>query len=335
MAEKNEIVPPIESPRRADTDTGESEKQEGLDELASRREELAITIHDLTISKPSVLLSFLTFQFTLPLLIGSLALILVPYFQPRFPYQVSTIAALVAVILAFVAYLSFSKFSIQRERRRLHTNLIKRAEYLARLADDLLPANAAQRTPEVAEMLDNPENLILAQSTAIVPSATVGKRATVTKSIVGLLRKARHVLSPENVGKVAGTYEKASSTFLAAVLGGAIGGIGGVALGSLAGGLFVLVGPLGLPIGAAIAVFAFRGRSYRHAEKATQTARLKDAHLKEIADGLPPDAPKEFRDQIYAQRMDVVDDCLRLARGSIDDHRSGERPLLEDQSSSR
>ena len=119
-------------------ESGNSSDDDLLGDLAAKRAELRIVIHDLKVSAPSVTLIVVVATLTIVLLVASLCLIAAPYVLPTFPRALSLAAAFLAVVLAFCAYAVLRRFSIQHERRRLHRMVVKRAMYLAEMADELL-----------------------------------------------------------------------------------------------------------------------------------------------------------------------------------------------------
>jgi hypothetical protein len=100
-----------DEPEKAQPDSYASEDL--VADLAGRREELQIVIHDLEASRPSLLVSLVALEMSLLLLLGSIGVVIAPYLRPGFPEPISTIAAFVSVILAFVSYLAFRRFSAE------------------------------------------------------------------------------------------------------------------------------------------------------------------------------------------------------------------------------
>jgi hypothetical protein len=119
-------------------ESGNASDDDLLGDLAAKREELRIVIHDLKVSAPPITLLVVVTTFTIVLLVASLCLIAAPYVLPTFPRALSLAAAFFAVVLGFSAYAVLRRFSIQHERRRLHRTVVKRAMYLEEMADQLL-----------------------------------------------------------------------------------------------------------------------------------------------------------------------------------------------------
>jgi hypothetical protein len=119
-------------------DVSELPDEEVLADLAARREELRIVIHDLEVSKPATVLSLVALQISLLLLLAAIAFVVAPYFQPEFPRPISTLAAFLVVIFAFASYSAFRRFLAEYERLRLHRSVVERALYVSKMADDLL-----------------------------------------------------------------------------------------------------------------------------------------------------------------------------------------------------
>lgn len=128
------------------TESDSSNTEELVADLAGRREELQIVIHDLDATQRSLLPTLVALEVSLLLLLGSIGLVVAPYLRPGFPEPVSTIAAFVSVILVFVSYLAFRRFSAEYEHRRLHRIVLSRATYLDRLAGNLLKEAGASES---------------------------------------------------------------------------------------------------------------------------------------------------------------------------------------------
>lgn len=171
----------------------------------------------------------------------------------------------------------------------------------------------------------------MAQNTQLVPldskalnavtPTTKKKIAAVTKSIESVKSDAQRVaqVSRKELEDVAERYSRAPSTFLAAVVGGVVGTAGGITLSTVAGGLLIVTGPLGLALGAALGVLGFRGRNYWRLERATQKTKGATDLLKAEIAALPRDAPPEVRKELYDQYKSLVTIYSRIARDSIDD----------------
>jgi hypothetical protein len=162
-----------------------------------------------------------------------------------------------------------------------------------------------------------------------IDNATRARATAVARSVDRFQQKAQRAteVSRRELEEVAEKYARAPSGFLAAIIGGAVGSAGGIALGSVAGGtLVVLTGPIGLAAGAALAVLAFRGRSWFRLERATHKATGAATFFRSELDSLPSDAPEELRKKLYDNLAAVYDEYARVARDSVDDRQ--ERPRL-------
>jgi uncharacterized membrane protein YccC len=134
-------------------DSGHSSDDDVLGDLAAKREELRIAIHDLRVSTPPIALLLFGAALIIVFLLASLFLIVAPYVHAAFPKALSLAAAFAAVVLAFPAYAVLRRFSSQHERRRLHRTVEKRARYLQEMADELLregPRGESEFTPRAA-----------------------------------------------------------------------------------------------------------------------------------------------------------------------------------------
>jgi hypothetical protein len=127
------------------------------------------------------------------------------------------------------------------------------------------------------------------------------------------------------IEELATQYHRAPSPFLAAVIGGVLGGsIAGVCLH---GSALLLCGPLASAFGGALGVLVFRGRNCWRLERATQKAREALCLLKEEIALLPIDAPSLLRESVYAQYESLLEEYSRVARTTIDDDASSSRFL--------
>lgn len=140
-------------------------------------------------------------------------------------------------------------------------------------------------------------------------------------------------------------YAKERSSVLAGIIGGALGSIGGIGISTVSVGAFtvggaVLTGPIGLAVGAALAVLSWRGTAYLKLERAKERLELAVGTIKAEIQSLPPDAPKETRDRLWdgynelmtdfillSRRLQVVDDRPALASAAESPQITNEVPL--------
>ncbi|WP_059002419.1 glycine zipper family protein [Leptolyngbya sp. NIES-2104] len=101
---------------------------------------------------------------------------------------------------------------------------------------------------------------------------------------------------------------KRSSSYLVALIGGAIGSLIGIAVSSLA----VVSGPVGALVGAALAVLAWRGPEYVQRERKIERTKVALDQIKMCLDGkvaqlkdLPDSAPDELKKQLWGDIMDL------------------------------
>jgi hypothetical protein len=116
----------------------DSSRDDLLADLAAKREELRITVHDLKVSAPPIGWLVVGTVLTLVCFLGSLFLLAAPYVHPVFPRSLSLAAAFAVVVLTFAGYALLRRLSAQHERRRLQRTVMKRAVFLDDIADDLL-----------------------------------------------------------------------------------------------------------------------------------------------------------------------------------------------------
>ena len=132
-------------------------------------------------------------------------------------------------------------------------------------------------------------------------------------------------ITRQEIERVSGEYNRLPSGVLAGIVGGVIGAGGGFALSTTTGALLAVTGPLGLAMGAALSIYAFRGRSYRRLERATQKLRGALDVIKSEISGLPSDAPKEVKDHLWAEYKSLISTYTQIARESLDDDLSDVR----------
>jgi hypothetical protein len=126
-------------------------------------------------------------------------------------------------------------------------------------------------------------------------------------------------VSPRQIEEFADQHAWIPSTALAGVVGGTLGIAGGIVIGTLGGEMLMLAGPLGLAIGAALGVLAFRGRNYRRLERATQKAKSAIGLVKTEINALPSHASPEIRMKLQDQYSSLVTRYSEIARESFDD----------------
>lgn len=153
----------------------------------------------------------------------------------------------------------------------------------------------------------------------VLTPATRKRVATVSKNITEIKDDAKRLatVSRQELEEVAEKYSRAPSSFLAAIAGGVLGSGGGIALGTLGTTAVIVTGPLGLALGAAIAVLAFRGRSYWRLENATHKARGAMELIRAQIDSLPSDAPDNVKVELYEIYRSLAKDYALVAHGAI------------------
>ncbi len=170
-------------------------------------------------------------------------------------------------------------------------------------------------------MIPNPPGTAVVKS-AVTLTPELRKKAEATaRALVEVRDQVQKVaqVTREELEAVAERYAHAPSTFLAAIVGGVVGSAGGVALTTVAGTALLVTGPLGLAVGAAVAVLAFRGRKYWRLERSTQKLRgALDVLHAEIA-GLPPHAPASVRNNLWQQYDRLMAKYNEIAGDSLDD----------------
>ena len=105
---------------------------------------------------------------------------------------------------------------------------------------------------------------------------------------------------------MADRYSKSPSQMLAGVVGGAFGAAGGIGIASAYGTALMLTGPLGMAVGAAAFVLAYRQGSFAKMERATVHLRMAIDELELRLHGLPENAPPDVRNRLWAVYTDLV-----------------------------
>lgn len=140
-------------------------------------------------------------------------------------------------------------------------------------------------------------------------------------SLVKHEAKQTEQVSVEQVEDIAKRYSLLPSSVLTGIIGGVVGSAGGIAIGThavLGAGMLVVTGPLGLALGAAIAILAFRGRNYWRLENSSaKTKGALDVLTSQLA-MLPTDAPEDIKAKVYEKYGRVLDEFSRIAEESID-----------------
>jgi hypothetical protein len=148
--------------------------------------------------------------------------------------------------------------------------------------------------------------------------------ASISRLIDDVKDDAKRIIqvSRQELEEVANRYARAPSEFLAGVVGGAIGSAGGVAISIsiLGGGVLVLTGPLGLAVGAALGILAFRGPNQWRLERATQKTSRALSLIKAEINSLPHDSKyPDFENSLYEARAEIIRRYTNVAIKSIDD----------------
>jgi len=114
------------------------ELSEAMATLAAKHEELRLLVRTLEASAPSPLLTILALEVSVAALLGAVTLVIAPFFRPGFPGVVSQLGAFATVPLAFISYLSYRRYVVERERHRLHRRVLQQALALEEATTDVL-----------------------------------------------------------------------------------------------------------------------------------------------------------------------------------------------------
>jgi hypothetical protein len=160
--------------------------------------------------------------------------------------------------------------------------------------------------------------------------ATRRKVETIAKSIDEAKVEAERIskLTRRELEEVAEKYSKAPSEVLAGIIGGVLGGCGGTAVSMTAGAMLVVSGPLGLALGVAAGILIFRGPSFWRLERATHKLRGSLDLIKAELATLPPEAPKDVKDQLWQDYGLLMHQYTEVACQSIAAERTSERRRL-------
>jgi len=170
-------------------------------------------------------------------------------------------------------------------------------------------------------MIDKSQLMTTPKISSSLAPATKKRIKTVAQSIESVKTDAQQVtqVSRKELEEIADRYARAPSAFLAGVVGGVLGTTGGIAVGTFAGALLVVTGPLGLALGAALGVLTFRGKNYLRLERETQKVGGAIDFLKGVSADLPKDAPTELlRNEVYEKIRLLVITYSRIAHDSMD-----------------
>lgn len=100
--------------------------------------------------------------------------------------------------------------------------------------------------------------------------------------------------------QIAARYSKYPSQVLAGIVGGAAGAAGAIGVTSAFGTALILTGPVGMSVGAALALIAYRQGSYAKVERATAQLAMALDELEHRLSRLPENAPPEVRKRLWS-----------------------------------
>jgi len=101
-------------------------------------------------------------------------------------------------------------------------------------------------------------------------------------------------------------YSSKSSEYLAGVVGGGIGLSGGFGV-SLMGASIIFSGPIGIVLGAAMAVLIWRGRGQQKIERANKKIQAVKSKILEDINSLPPSAPQYVVNRLWELYNNATD----------------------------
>ena len=124
-------------------------------------------------------------------------------------------------------------------------------------------------------------------------------------------------ISQDDLEEIANTYSTKPSTFLAAIIGGVVGGAGGIAIGGTLGAITLISGPAGMALGAAVAVLGWRGRDMWRHERAGDNFDVAIKRIDAAILALPKNAPQSDREELYTHRRKLIRSYARVADEAI------------------
>ncbi len=142
--------------------------------------------------------------------------------------------------------------------------------------------------------------------------------ARALKSATGQAERLSDV-TRRNIEDVAGQYDRAPSSVLAGIVGGVVGSAGGLALTTVAGTALVVTGPLGLALGAALAILAFRGPRYWSLERSTRKLQLALSLIRGEIATLPDDTPASVKISLWQQYERLMEHYGGIVHDSMKD----------------
>jgi hypothetical protein len=117
--------------------------------LEAQRQDLAILINELKVSRPPIYLDGLMLVVVTLLLLGALAVAGAPYLGLKnsltISHSIATVSAFLGVFFAFAAYVTLRRYTADREIDRLSRRVIGKAYYLQQVVEEI--SREVQRIP--------------------------------------------------------------------------------------------------------------------------------------------------------------------------------------------
>jgi hypothetical protein len=120
-------------------------------------------------------------------------------------------------------------------------------------------------------------------------------------------------VTDKDVLETARIYSRERSAVLVGIIGGVIGSVGGIGVTTVAGGMALVGGPLGMALGAALAIYVWRGNRYHNLERGNEHLRLANQRLelalepiRKMLHDLPDDAPASLKLELLSQQEAII-----------------------------
>jgi hypothetical protein len=123
-------------------------------------------------------------------------------------------------------------------------------------------------------------------------------------------------VSRKEIEEIAKRYAKESSSVLAAIIGAATGAAGGITVSGIFGTALVS-GPLGMLVGAALAIMSWRGIGYLQLERAEERLDKALLILKRELNYFPQDAPPEIKERLWRDYNELLSIYSSVAKQSL------------------
>lgn len=124
-------------------------------------------------------------------------------------------------------------------------------------------------------------------------------------------------VSRKDIEDVARKYSGEKSSVLVAIVGAAFGSVGGIGVTTALGVTALLTGPIGMVVGAALAVLLWRQTGHAQVERATDRLQIALGEIVTRLKTLPKGAPPEVRQRLWKGYEDLIDRYCKVVEPLI------------------